>query len=58
MIGTIIGHKGDRRSATSGYVHHADAVLLAAADVISRRILQLLGEAKRGVVVKLSARSA
>jgi integrase len=39
-IAALIGHKG--RSVTSRYVHSADAVLLAAADAIAARIIQLL----------------
>jgi integrase len=46
-IAALVGHKG--RSITSRYVHCADAVLLAAADAIADRTVQLL----RGVVVQL-----
>jgi integrase len=42
-IAALVGHKG--RSVTSRYVHSADAVLLAAADVIANRTGQLLGDA-------------
>jgi integrase len=42
-IATLVGHKG--RSITSRYVHSADAVLLAAADMVARRISELMGEA-------------
>ena len=55
-IAAMIGHAG--RSITSRYVHSADAVLLAAADAVARRTLELLGEAQGGVVVELGARSA
>jgi integrase len=40
-IAALIGHKG--RSVTSRYVHSADAVLLAAADVVANRTLELMG---------------
>jgi integrase len=55
-IGALIGHVG--RSTTSRYVHTADAVLLAAADAVARRTLELMGEAQSGVVVELGARRA
>lgn len=42
-IATLVGHKG--RSVTSRYVHSADAVLLAAADVVAGRIAELMGDA-------------
>jgi hypothetical protein len=38
----MIGHKG--RTMTSRYVHAADAVLLAAADAVARKTLELMGE--------------
>jgi len=41
-IAALIGHKG--RSITSRYVHSADAVLLAAADMIAKHIAQLMGD--------------
>jgi integrase len=46
-IGALLGHKG--RSITSRYVHSADAVLLAAADAVADRTVQLM----HGVVVQL-----
>ena len=46
-IAALVGHKG--RSITSRYVHSADAVLLAAADAVADRTIQLM----RGVVVQL-----
>jgi integrase len=46
-IAALVGHKG--RSITSRYVHSADAVLLAAADAVADRTVQLM----RGVVVQL-----
>jgi integrase len=48
-IAALVGHKG--RSVTSRYVHSADAVLLAAADTVADRTVQLM----RGVVVPLKA---
>ena len=50
-IATLIGHVG--RSMTSRYVHSADAVLLAAADAVARRIATLLGDAATADVVPL-----
>ena len=41
-IAALIGHKG--RSVTSRYIHSADAVLLAAADAVANRTLELMGE--------------
>jgi len=44
-IGALIGHRGN--SVTARYVHSADAVLLAAADAIAGRIVDLiLGQAE------------
>jgi integrase len=40
-IAALVGHKG--RSVTSRYVHSADAVLLAAADVVADRTAELMG---------------
>lgn len=37
-IGSLIGHKGV--SVTAKYVHHADAVLLAAADQVADAIME------------------
>jgi integrase len=54
-IAALIGHAG--RSMTSRYVHSADAVLLAAADAVARRTLELMGEVRSAVVIPL-ARSA
>jgi integrase len=49
-IAALIGHK--RASITSKYAHHADAVLLQAADAVSDRISELLGDAQAaGAVV-------
>jgi integrase len=41
-IAALVGHKG--RSVTSRYVHSADAVLLAAADAVANRTLELMSE--------------
>jgi integrase len=48
-IGALIGHKG--HTMTSRYIHAADAVLLAAADVIADRTAQLMGEVKPAAVL-------
>jgi integrase len=42
-IATLIGHKG--HSVTNRYIHSADAVLLAAADAVAQRTLELMDEA-------------
>jgi integrase len=39
-IGVLIGHKG--QTMTSRYIHAADAVLLAAADAIANRTIELM----------------
>jgi integrase len=52
VIAALIGHKG--HSITSRYVHTADAILLAAADAVTDRTIQLMGAQRAsGVVVKL-----
>jgi integrase len=48
-IAALIGHKG--RTVTSRYVHSADAVLLAAADAVADKIMQLMGEARSPATV-------
>jgi integrase len=50
-IAALIGHKS--HSTTSRYTHAADAVLLAAADAVANRTLDLMGDRKAGVVVAL-----
>jgi integrase len=51
-IAALLGHK--KASVTSKYAHHADAVLLQAADAVSDRIAELMGDGKApGVVVEL-----
>jgi integrase len=55
-IAALVGHKG--RSVTSRYVHSADAVLLAAADVVADRTAELMGNAKpEADVVRLRERA-
>ena len=57
-IAALIGHRGG--SITSRYTHHADAVLLAAADQVAGRIMELMSEnkvAEAGNVVRLSRRA-
>jgi integrase len=48
-IGAMVGHKG--RTTTSRYIHSADAVLLAAADAVANRTLELMGERKPPAIV-------
>jgi integrase len=51
-IAALIGHK--KASVTSKYAHHADAVLLQAADTVADRIGELIGELPlRATVVPL-----
>jgi integrase len=55
-IAALIGHK--KASVTSKYAHHADAVLLQAADAVSDRIAEFLGDAQpAGAVVPFKARA-
>lgn len=56
-IAALIGHRGG--SITSRYTHHADAVLLAAADEVANRIAELMSfgaSVKDNNVVELIAR--
>jgi integrase len=55
-IGAMLGHAGG--GTTRRYVHHADAVLLAAADAVADRIAELMGDAKPGGVVVAHPRAA
>jgi integrase len=55
-IAALIGHKG--RSITSRYIHSADAVLLAAADAVADRTLELMGERRRSAKVIALRREA
>jgi integrase len=48
-IAALVGHRG--HTITSRYVHAADAVLLAAADAVAIRTMELMGETKPGGVV-------
>jgi integrase len=48
-IAALLGHK--KASVTSKYAHHADAVLLQAADAVSDRIAHLMGDARAGGAV-------
>ncbi len=51
-IAALIGHKG--RTVTSRYIHSADAVLLAAADAVADRTLELMGDRRpKAKVVQL-----
>lgn len=43
-IAALLGHK--KTSVTSKYAHHADAVLLQAADSVAGRIAVLMGDAQ------------
>jgi integrase len=49
-IAALIGHKG--RTITSRYVHSADAVLLAAADAVANRTLELMGMALKAQIIE------
>ena len=54
VIAALVGHQG--RSTTSRYLHSADAVLLAAADVVANRTVELMGDAKKAVVIEIARR--
>lgn len=43
-IAALLGHR--KASVTSKYAHHADAVLLAAADAVSDRVTEFMGDAQ------------
>jgi integrase len=53
-IAALVGHKG--RTVTSRYIHAADAVLLAAADAVANRTMELMGELHPGPQVVLLRR--
>jgi integrase len=56
-IAALVGHRG--HTVTSRYVHAADAVLLAAADSVARRTVELMGDVPTdGVVVSLPTERA
>jgi integrase len=48
-IAALVGHVG--RSTTSRYVHAADAVLLAASDVVADRTAELMGDGRQSATV-------
>lgn len=50
-VGMLVGHKG--HGTTRGYIHGADAVLLAAADKVADATAEAMGEAATAVVVRL-----
>lgn len=51
-IAALLGHK--KASVTSKYAHHADAVLLAAADAVANKTAEMMGECdQQGTVVLL-----
>jgi integrase len=55
-IAALLGHR--KASMTSRYAHYANAVLLQAADAVSGRIAQLIGDAQPGdAVVPFKARA-
>ena len=55
-IAALLGHK--KASVTAKYSHHADAVLLQAADAVSNRIEDLMGNREMaGVLVELPRRA-
>jgi integrase len=55
-IAALIGHK--KASVTSKYAHHADAVLLQAADAVSDRIAELTGDAQpEGAIIPFKTRT-
>jgi integrase len=53
VIAALVGHKG--RTVTSRYIHSADAVLLAAADAVADRTLELMGEGRNAKIIPLRA---
>jgi hypothetical protein len=53
-IAALIGHKG--HTTTSRYVHAADAVLLAAADAVANKTLELMGETKPAAAANMVPR--
>jgi integrase len=55
VIAALVGHQG--RSTTSRYLHTADAVLLAAADAVANRTVELMGDAKKALVIDMARRA-
>jgi integrase len=49
-IAALLGHR--KASVTAKYAHHADAVLLQAADVVADRVAELMGDARPGTVIE------
>jgi integrase len=54
-IAALVGHKG--RTMTSRYVHAADSVLLAAADAVANRTLELMSNDPEAQVIPLHKRN-
>lgn len=48
-IAAMVGHKG--RTITSRYIHSADAVLLAAADAVANKTVELMGDGEQDAQV-------
>jgi integrase len=48
-IASLLGHR--KATVTSKYAHHADAVLLQAADTVANRIAELMGDTRLGGAV-------
>ncbi len=55
-IASLLGHR--KASVTARYAHHADAVLLKAADDVANRTAELMGESKHEGIVISMQRSA
>jgi integrase len=56
-IAALLGHK--KASVTAKYAHHADAVLLQAADAVADRIAEVMGDVRAsGVVVEMRRQPA
>jgi integrase len=54
-IASLLGHK--KATVTSKYAHHADAVLLQAADAVSDRIAELMGDVQQAGAIIPFAKS-
>jgi integrase len=50
-IAALLGHKAG--SVTTRYTHHADNVLLAAADAVANRVAELMGEPRSAAIIEL-----
>jgi site-specific recombinase XerD len=56
-IAALLGHR--KASVTSKYAHHADAVLLQAADAVADHIAELMGEIrKKGTIIAIKPKQA